>query len=203
MNRFDYREARTIDEAVDILSREDGGRLVAGATDVLIRWRQGAWKPRYVLNIKRIAGLDAVHYDPGEGLRLGALVNVRTLEKHPLIRQHYPALTQAATAFAGVQIRNLATVGGNVCNASWEKTQPMAASSVTSTISKSACRFLVIIQTPLIRSRARSGDPRAAPYTMRPTGKLAFWRIPHPSGTRARFCADSCPDLPRLAHCRL
>jgi carbon-monoxide dehydrogenase medium subunit len=118
MNRFEYREARTIDEAVEMLSQDDGGRMVAGATDVLIRWRQGAWKPRYVLNIKRIPGLDEVHYNPAEGLRLGALVKIRTLEQHPLIRQHYPALTQAATAFAGVQIRNLATLGGNVCNAS-------------------------------------------------------------------------------------
>ena len=118
MNRFDYREARTIDEAVETLSRDDGGRVVAGATDVLIRWRQGVWQPRYVLNIKRIAGLDGVQYDPAKGLRLGALTKVRTLEQHPLIRQHYPALAQAAAAFAGVQIRNLATVGGNVCNAS-------------------------------------------------------------------------------------
>ena len=118
MNRFDYREARTIDEAVETLSRDDGGRIVAGATDVLIRWRQGVWQPRYVLNIKRIAGLDGVQYDPAKGLRLGALTKVRTLEQHPLIRQHYPALAQAAAAFAGVQIRNLATVGGNVCNAS-------------------------------------------------------------------------------------
>jgi len=118
MNRFDYREAHTIDEAVETLSRDEGGRIVAGATDVLIRWRQGVWQPRYVLNIKRIEGLDGVQYDPAEGLRLGALTKVRTLEQHPLIRQHYPALAQAAAAFAGVQIRNLATVGGNVCNAS-------------------------------------------------------------------------------------
>lgn len=118
MNRFEYREARTIDEAVETLSRDDGGRLLAGTTDFLIRWRQGAWKPRYVLNIKRIPGLNEVHFSPDEGLRLGTLVNIRTLEQHPLIRQHYPVLTQAANAFAGVQIRNLATVGGNVCNAS-------------------------------------------------------------------------------------
>lgn len=118
MNRFEYREAHTLDEAIETLRQHDGGRLVAGATDVLIRWRQGVWKPRYVLNIKRIPGLDEVHYSPDEGLRLGALVPVRRLEQHSLIRQHYPALTQAASAFAGVQIRNLATVGGNVCNAS-------------------------------------------------------------------------------------
>ena len=93
-------------------------RILAGATDVLARWRQGVWKPAYVLNIKRIPGLDEVQYSPVSGLHLGALVTVRTLEQHPLIREHYPALTQAAAAFAGVQIRNLATVGGNVCNAS-------------------------------------------------------------------------------------
>jgi aerobic carbon-monoxide dehydrogenase medium subunit len=118
MNRFAYREAQTVQEAVDILSHEEGGRIIAGATDVLIRWRQGLWKPQYVLNIKRIPGLDAVSYSPETGLSLGTLVTIRTLERHALVRHHYPALAQAATAFAGVQIRNLATVGGNACNAS-------------------------------------------------------------------------------------
>jgi aerobic carbon-monoxide dehydrogenase medium subunit len=118
MNRFAYLEARTVPEAVSLAGQYEGTRIVAGATDVLVRWRQGVWKPQYVLNIKRIPGLDGVSYSPETGLRLGTLVAVRTLERHPLIRQHYPALTQAATAFAGVQIRHLATVGGNVCNAS-------------------------------------------------------------------------------------
>jgi aerobic carbon-monoxide dehydrogenase medium subunit len=118
MNRFEYLEARTVPEAISLAGQYEGTRLVAGATDVLVRWRQGVWQPRYVLNIKRIPGLDGVSYSPETGLSLGTLVTVRTLERHPLIRQHYPALTQAATTFAGVQIRHLATVGGNVCNAS-------------------------------------------------------------------------------------
>jgi carbon-monoxide dehydrogenase medium subunit len=118
MNRFAYREAQTVQEAVEMLRQEEGGRIVAGATDVLIRWRQGIWKPRYVLNIKRIAGLDEVNYRPDSGLSLGTLVTIRTLERHPLIQAYYPALAQAAATFAGVQIRHLATVGGNVCNAS-------------------------------------------------------------------------------------
>jgi carbon-monoxide dehydrogenase medium subunit len=75
-------------------------------------------KPRAVLNIKRIPGLDQISYSPDSGLSLGTLVTIRTLERHPLVQEHYPALAQAAMAFAGVQIRNLATVGGNVCNAS-------------------------------------------------------------------------------------
>lgn len=118
MNRFAYREAQTVQEAIDILRQEEGGRIVAGATDVLIRWRQGLWKPHYVLNIKRIPGLDALSYSPTTGLSLGALVTIRTLERQALIHAHYPALAQAAMTFAGVQIRHLATIGGNVCNAS-------------------------------------------------------------------------------------
>jgi carbon-monoxide dehydrogenase medium subunit len=118
MNRFAYREAHTVQEAIDILRQEEGGRIVAGATDVLIRWRQGVWKPRYVLNIKHIPGLDKLSYSPQNGLSLGPLVTIRTLERHPLVQTHYPGLSQAAMAFAGIQIRNLATIGGNVCNAS-------------------------------------------------------------------------------------
>lgn len=118
MNRFEYREAQTVQEAIDLLRQEEGARVIAGATDVLIRWRQGLLKPRSVLNIKRIPGLDTLSYSPDTGLSIGTLVTVRTLEREPLVQQHYPALAQAATAFAGVQIRHLATVGGNICNAS-------------------------------------------------------------------------------------
>jgi aerobic carbon-monoxide dehydrogenase medium subunit len=118
MNRFEYVEARTLPDAIGALSQDEGTRIVAGATDFLVRWRQGVWKPRAVLSIQRIPGLDQINYSPATGLSLGSLVTIRTLEIHPLIQQHYPAMSQAAATFAGVQIRNLATVGGNVCNAS-------------------------------------------------------------------------------------
>ncbi len=118
MNRFEYLQARTLPEAIALLGQDEGTRIVAGATDFLVRWRQGLWKPRVVLSIQHIPGLDGVDYTPTTGLSLGSLVTIRTLELHPLIQQHYPALSQAATTFAGVQIRNLATVGGNICNAS-------------------------------------------------------------------------------------
>ena len=118
MNRFEYLQARTLPEAITLLGQDEGTRIVAGATDFLVRWRQGLWKPRIVLSIQHIPGLDGVDYTPTTGLSLGSLVTIRTLELHPLIQQHYPALSQAATTFAGVQIRNLATVGGNICNAS-------------------------------------------------------------------------------------
>jgi carbon-monoxide dehydrogenase medium subunit len=118
MNRFEYLEAHTLPEAMALLGQDEGTRIVAGATDFLVRWRQGVWQPRAVLSIQRIPGLDGVSHDPASGLSLGTLVTIRQLELHPLIRARYPALSQAAATFAGVQIRNLATVGGNLCNAS-------------------------------------------------------------------------------------
>ena len=68
MNRFEYLEARTLPEAIALLGQDDGTRLVAGATDFLVRWRQGAWKPRAVLSIQRIPGLDRIAYSPTTGL---------------------------------------------------------------------------------------------------------------------------------------
>ena len=119
MARFEYSQARTLRHAVSLLARYgEGTQVVAGTTDFFVRWRQGFWNPSRVVSIKRTAGLDRLSYSSRAGLRMGPLVTIRTLETHPIIRRHYPCLTAAATAFARLQIRNLATVGGNVCNAS-------------------------------------------------------------------------------------
>ena len=119
MARFEYLEAHTVRQAISMLERHgEKARIVAGSTDFLVRWRLGAWEPDYVVNIQRVPGLGRLIYSRRTGLRMGALTTVRTLETSPIIRQHYPALAAAAASFAGVQVRNLATVGGNICNAS-------------------------------------------------------------------------------------
>ena len=119
MRRFEYLEARTLRQAIGMLQRHgEKARIVAGSTDFLVRWRAGFWHPDYVVNIQHVPGLSRVAYSRRNGLRLGSLVTIQTLEQHPAIRQHYPALAAAAASFAGVQVRNLATVGGNICNAS-------------------------------------------------------------------------------------
>lgn len=119
MRRFEYLEPHTLRQAIGMLQRHgQRARIVAGSTDFLVRWRAGFWHPDYVVNIQHIPGMSRVAYGPRNGLRLGALVTIQTLEQHPAIRQHYPALAAAAASFAGVQVRNLATVGGNICNAS-------------------------------------------------------------------------------------
>ncbi len=119
MARFEYLEPHSLDEALHMLAEGgDGARLVAGGTDFLVRWRAGVWRPDSVVCIRRIPGLDYVSWNPDDGLAIGALATVQAVEQHPDARSRYPALTAGATAFAGVQVRNLATVAGNICNAS-------------------------------------------------------------------------------------
>ena len=119
MRRFEYLEPRTLRQATRMLQQHgEAARIVAGSTDFLVRWRAGFWHPDYVVNIQHIPGLSRLTYSRRNGLRMGALVTIQTLEQHPAVRQNYPALAAAAASFAGVQVRNLATVGGNICNAS-------------------------------------------------------------------------------------
>ena len=119
MLRFDFLEARNLRHAITLLERHgDESRVVAGSTDFLVRWRQGFWRPAAVVNLKGIASLGRIAFSPQNGLRLGALATVQSVESNAQIRRRYQALATGATSFAGVQVRNLATIGGNVCNAS-------------------------------------------------------------------------------------
>ena len=119
MARFDYLEPHSLDEALQMLSDHgDQARLVAGSTDFLVRWRTGVWRPDAVVCMQHVPGLDYIRWNPDDGLAIGAMATVQDIEQNDDVRRHYPALAAGATAFAGVQVRNLATVAGNVCNAS-------------------------------------------------------------------------------------
>ena len=119
MARFEYLEPHTLRQAISMLQRHgQSARIVAGSTDFLIRSRQGVWRPDYVVNLQHVPGLDRIRYSRRSGLRIGAMVTLQSLEQDPNVRENYPALATGATSFAGVQVRNLATLGGNVCNAS-------------------------------------------------------------------------------------
>ncbi|RME84121.1 MAG: xanthine dehydrogenase family protein subunit M [Caldilineae bacterium] len=119
MRPFDYYEATSLEEAVSLLGRYDGrASILAGGTDLLVEMKEGLRAPACLVNIKRIPGLDELSYTPGEGLRIGAAVTVRQVERHPAVRQHYAGLAQAACQLGSVQVRNRATVVGNICRAS-------------------------------------------------------------------------------------
>jgi carbon-monoxide dehydrogenase medium subunit len=116
---FAVYEPATLDEALAVLSQEgDAGAPLAGGTDLLLRIRRRAQKYRSVVNIKFVPGLDELHWDAHRGLTIGALTTFRAIETNDDVRTHFPALVEAARVVAGVQLRNLATIGGNLGNAS-------------------------------------------------------------------------------------
>ena len=119
MIRFEYLEPTNLQEVIAILTRHGSqAKVLAGGTDLLTLLKERTLKPRFVVNIKRLTGMEGVIHTPGKGLRIGALTTLRTLETSSLLKEKYPALAQAAHLLGSPQVRNLATIGGNLCNAS-------------------------------------------------------------------------------------
>lgn len=119
MRFFEYCEPCSLDEAFALLG-SGGGRasLMAGGTDLIVQMKEHIRQPDRVINIKKIPGMDEFSYDERHGLRLGALVTTREVETSPVAQRYYASLCRAATDFASIQVRNRATVVGNVCRAS-------------------------------------------------------------------------------------
>ncbi len=116
--RFNYLEPATVEEAVSLLGKYDGkAKVVAGGTDLLVQIRDKLIAPEYVVDIGYISGLDYIDYNETQGLRIGALTTIRAIEKSSKICQVYPAISQAAGLLGSMAIRNVATIGGNLCNA--------------------------------------------------------------------------------------
>lgn len=117
--RFDYMQARTADEAVALLQEYgQDARPLMGGTDLFPGLREGRVRPRVVIDVKGLPDMHELDYAEGTGLRVGAAVTMNELAAHPQVRQRYPILAQAAGSVASYQIRNRATIGGNLCNAS-------------------------------------------------------------------------------------
>jgi CO/xanthine dehydrogenase FAD-binding subunit len=116
---FDYVCPATPDEVVRLLRRDaDGVRLLMGGTDLLVRMRDGVICPRVVVDVKHLPGMDEVAYDQQVGLMVGAAVTMNRLAGHPMVQAHYSLLAESANAVASCQVRNRATLGGNLSNAS-------------------------------------------------------------------------------------
>lgn len=118
MKPFDYYAPTSLNEALALLAEQAGrARALAGGTDLLLKMRAGKLAPGCLINIKRIPELRGLGYDETQGLWLGALTTVAEIMASPDVCSRYPVLAHAAATMASVQIRNLATVGGNLCNA--------------------------------------------------------------------------------------
>ncbi|MGB9887058.1 MAG: FAD binding domain-containing protein [Moorellales bacterium] len=117
MKSFAHFNARSLEEALELLQAHAGEAVLnAGGTDLLGLLKADCLPryPRAVINLKTVPGMDGMEEKP-EGLYVGALVRLADLARSPLIRSHYPALAEAAHSVASPQIRNVATLGGNLC----------------------------------------------------------------------------------------
>jgi len=119
MQDFQYCRPQTVAEAVAVLAEhKEGAQILAGGTDLVIRLRNGEIHPTAVIDLKRIAELRP-GVRRGDGcLRISATTVMADIEEDEEVKRHFPALAEAASAVGSVQIRNRATMVGNVCNAS-------------------------------------------------------------------------------------
>lgn len=115
--RFEYLAPQTWEEAVALLERHGPeASPLAGGTDLMILMQRGLIAPRYVISLDRIRGWDVLSVDGG--IVLGAGTTYRQVERLPALYARHTALVEAARQVGGIQIRNVATVAGNLCNAS-------------------------------------------------------------------------------------
>jgi 4-hydroxybenzoyl-CoA reductase subunit beta len=106
---------RTLAEALHLLARHDEAQVIAGGTDLIPSLRQRLFAPRHVLDIRGIAELRGIRELPDGGVEIGALTTLRTIENSELVRRGYSVLAQAAKTVASPVIRNMGTLGGNIC----------------------------------------------------------------------------------------
>ncbi|MBN2146491.1 MAG: xanthine dehydrogenase family protein subunit M [Anaerolineales bacterium] len=116
---FDYIRPASLVEASQFLAQHPGdARPLLGGTDILVRMRDGIWRDRYLVDVKKLDGTSEIIFNEGLGLTIGAAVNMNQVITHPQVQAHYPLLAQACRRVASYQLRSRATIVGNICNAS-------------------------------------------------------------------------------------
>lgn len=107
---------QTVDEALELLTGLKNARILAGGTDVLVDLKQGLTEAGDLISLKNIQELRGIEKG-GKAIRIGAATTPLEIHSSSLIRQHFPALAEAARSMASAQIRGLATIGGNIASA--------------------------------------------------------------------------------------
>jgi xanthine dehydrogenase YagS FAD-binding subunit len=117
---FKHIDAASTAHALSVLAQYGGGaRVLAGGQDLLFRIKKYIVKPECVVNLKTIPGLKYIRSRPQENLKIGALTTLSTIARSNELQQSYAVLAQAAGVVASPQIRNMGTLGGNICQDVW------------------------------------------------------------------------------------
>ncbi len=114
MNRFELARPASLSEARELLREKPGAVFKAGGIDVLDHLKERLWEPPRLVDLKSLPGMSEIVVEPDGGLRLGPLVTLAKVAAHPVIRKTHTALAQACGEAASPQIRNVATLGGNL-----------------------------------------------------------------------------------------
>jgi len=115
---FEYARPTSLQEVLSLLRDEPEARLLCGGTDLLVGLRKGTLRPPLVVDVKRVAELPPEIAETAGMLRVGATAPLTRLIADERVRTHFPALVEAALVVGSIQIRNRATLAGNLCNAS-------------------------------------------------------------------------------------
>ena len=117
--QFKLLRPRTLEDALNLLAKHAGEsptatRVVAGGTDLIPSMRQKLFEPEYVVDIRNVAGLRDIRQTE-HGVEIGALASLTAIEQSTLLRRRYPVLAEAAATVASPLLRNMGTIGGNIC----------------------------------------------------------------------------------------
>jgi len=113
---FQLLRPKTLNEAIALMASYDGDmKIIAGGTDLLPSMKQKLFTPPYVLDLRAISELRGIRSTQDDGVEIGALTTLSAIEHSPLIRKDYPVLYEAARAVASPVLRNMGTIGGNLC----------------------------------------------------------------------------------------
>jgi 4-hydroxybenzoyl-CoA reductase subunit beta len=114
--RFEVVRTRTLAAALEALVQYGANaQIVAGGTDLIPSMKQQLFSPRVLVDVKPVRDLDYIRYDPEVGLDIGALTRITALSESPVIASHFPVLHEAAKTIASPLLRNMGTLGGNLC----------------------------------------------------------------------------------------
>jgi carbon-monoxide dehydrogenase medium subunit len=120
LRTFEYFAPSTLDEAITLLKEHSGARPLAGGTDLVVQMKEGATKFEYpagIINLRGISELRGFEFSDSQGLRIGAGSTMSDIVESTAVRDRYPALADGAGVVGSLQTMNMATIGGNLCNA--------------------------------------------------------------------------------------
>ncbi|HYE80665.1 MAG TPA: xanthine dehydrogenase FAD-binding subunit XdhB [Clostridia bacterium] len=144
----------TLEAALKMLADNPNLKIIAGGTDVLIRMHNGSFEDAELLSLRSIAGMDEISILEDGTISIGAMATFAQIFRSDIINEHLPVLSEAAVSVGGPQIRNMATIGGNICNGA------VSADSATTMFAYDAALKLI---SPVGTRTVQIGDFYAGP----------------------------------------